>query len=414
MRVALHTTFTASRKEPLVTMMDRVHQAFLDAGLGEPAIRFSFAEGGVTTKISCVDRALKRHPELEKFVMAVPAIGGGTQAQASLPAIVPGAPGAVFQFPERRAIANGKKSPAPGEDLPYATLQSLASGVPRSFPFGQVSLHFSTPEFGNTPSTPAKPGEQAAGILITDSWWVNGRNRTLSAITVVDAPTVGKKLPPPPAAVGAVLAALGKARKTMQVPIAEPSASEPVVPVRLPSGVAVASPDPAAAVAARKIVADYRARMKEIVEQAALPHDLPSMAEALQNHVLGQTTGPKKPVLERSFKPMGYTCKGESATFTLRRRTPANLTLELSVDVGTWSRSVTPIFFVRGMGFKASLFLPVTANGLPTGNYPIGDGDRWQKIVENLAALVAELERTFVPEIEAATGPSPEWYQPES
>jgi hypothetical protein len=395
-------------------MMDRVHQAFLDAGFGEPAIRFNFAEGGVTIKISSVDRVLKRHPELEKFVMAVPAIGGEAQAQANLPAIVAGPAEAGFRFPERRAIANGRKSPAPGEPLPYATLQSLAAGVPRSFPFGQVSLHFSTPEFGDTPSTPAKPGEQAAGILVTDSWWVNGRNRTLSAITVVDAPAVGKKLLSPPAAVAAVLGALGKARKTMQVPIAEPASSGPQVPVRLPSGVAVASTDPAAALTVKKIVAEYRARMKDIVERAGLPHDLPPMAEALQNRSLGATTGPKKPVLERSFKPMGYICKGESATFILRRRTAANLTLELSVDVGTWSRSVTPIFFVRGMGFKGSLFLPVTANGLPMGNYPIGDGERWQKIVENLAALVAELERTFVPEIEAATGPSPEWYRPES
>src|SRR5271157_3361541 len=62
MRVALHTTFAASRKEPLVAMMDRVHQAFLDAGLGEPAIRFSFTEGGIARKVSSVDRVLKRHP----------------------------------------------------------------------------------------------------------------------------------------------------------------------------------------------------------------------------------------------------------------------------------------------------------------------------------------------------------------
>ena len=34
--------------------------------------------------------------------------------------------------------------------------------------------------------------------------------------------------------------------------------------------------------------------------------------------------------------------------------------------------------------------------------------------MENLGAMVTELERTLVPEIEAATGPSPEWYQPES
>ena len=41
MRVALLITFAASKKEPLVAMMDRVHQAFIDAGLGEPAIRFT-------------------------------------------------------------------------------------------------------------------------------------------------------------------------------------------------------------------------------------------------------------------------------------------------------------------------------------------------------------------------------------
>jgi hypothetical protein len=47
------------------------------------------------------------------------------------------------------------------------------------------------------------------------------------------------------------------------------------------------------------------------------------------------------------------------------------------------------------------------------GQYPIGDAGRWQKIVENLAALVAELDSSLVPEIERAVGPSPEWYQPE-
>jgi hypothetical protein len=276
MRVALHTTFAASKKEPLVTMMDRARQAFLDAGLGEPAIRFNFAEGLMASKVSLVDRALKRHPELEKFVMTVPAIPGAPPPPANVQAIGPGTPKAAILNLERRAISNGQKSPAAGQALPNETLQSLASGVPRSYPFGQVSLHLSTPEFGDTPSTPAKPGEQAAGILITDSWWVNGRNRSLSAITVVDAPTVGKKLPPPPAAVAAVLAALGKPRKTTQVPIAEPTAPGPQVPVRLPSGVAVASPDPAAALAVKPIVADYRARLKDIVERAALPHDLPS------------------------------------------------------------------------------------------------------------------------------------------
>ena len=37
--------------------------------------------------------------------------------------------------------------------------------------------------------------------------------------------------------------------------------------------------------------------------------------------------------------------------------------------------------------------------------FKYGNAEQWQKIVENLGALVAELERTFVPEIEAVTGP---------
>ena len=38
----------------------------------------------------------------------------------------------------------------------------------------------------------------------------------------------------------------------------------------------------------------------------------------------------------------------------------------------------------------------------------------WQKLVDNMAAIVAELDRTFVPAIEAAAGPAPEWFKPES
>ncbi len=48
------------------------------------------------------------------------------------------------------------------------------------------------------------------------------------------------------------------------------------------------------------------------------------------------------------------------------------------------------------------------------GQYPTGDAVQWQKIVENLAAMVRELDRSFVPEIEQAAGPSPAWYQPAS
>jgi len=119
-------------------------------------------------------------------------------------------------------------------------------------------------------------------------------------------------------------------------------------------------------------------------------------------------------VLVRAFKPLGYDCRGGSGTFTLRRRTSGNLTVEIELDVGTWSRSLTASFSVVGLGFKALYPLRVSKRAIAGGQYKIGNAERWQQIVDNLAALVAELDRGFVPAIEAASGPSPAWFTPES
>jgi hypothetical protein len=172
------------------------------------------------------------------------------------------------------------------------------------------------------------------------------------------------------------------------------------------------SANPETAAAVQQMVADYRARMPQIVQRAALSHDLPPQQEALRTN-LGVTAGPRKPALQRAFKPMGYTCQGGSGTFTLQRRTATNLTVELSLDVGTWSHLVTAAFRVMGVGFRATLLLPVTARSVIGGQYPIADADQWGRIVDNLALLVKELDRTFVPDVERAAGPSPEWYRPE-
>jgi len=107
--------------------------------------------------------------------------------------------------------------------------------------------------------------------------------------------------------------------------------------------------------------------------------------EALKSTSLGQTTASKKPVLVRAFKPLGYDCRGGSGTFTLRRRTSGNLTVEINLDVGTWSRSLTGFFKVHGL-----LPLPVSRRAAGGGQYPIGDEHRWQQIVANLAALGVE------------------------
>ena len=397
MRVALLSTFAASRKEPLAEMLLRVHQAFSAAALAEPTIGFNFGDSPIPGGVSSVDRVLKRHPELERFVTSA--------------APMPGVGGA-------RRISNGPLSPAKGEAVPFATLHAIAAGVPRSFPFHSVALHFHSPEFGDPVPEAARSAEMMTGVLVTDSWWVNGRNRSLSACTVVDADPANKKLPPLPVAVAAILAQCGKVRRTIQAPLftPTPNTSAGLVPgVRTPAGVMLASANPEAALKVQAITADYRARLAGIIERAAMPHSLPAAgADAYREVPLGVTAGPRKPALEEFFKPMGYSCRGNSGTFVLRRRTPANLTVELNLDVGTWGHQVLAMFRVWGLGFKALLSLPVAPNAVAQAQYPIGDAARWRKIVENLAALVRELDRTLVPEIEAAVGPSPEWYSPDA
>jgi hypothetical protein len=96
MLLALLTTFAASRKEPLATLLKRIHVAIIAAGLGELHIQFVLSDSSVPGGVSSVDRVLKRFPELERF------------PQQLVP--YPGSP-------ETKVISNGANSKASGETL---------------------------------------------------------------------------------------------------------------------------------------------------------------------------------------------------------------------------------------------------------------------------------------------------------
>lgn len=384
MQVALLTTFAVTKKEPLAMLLERIHAAFLASGLGEPTTLFVFSDSPVPGASSAIDRLLKKYPDFARFT--------GERA------VVP-------DTPPIRLVSNRPDVPGAHDSVPFSTLLEVAAGVPKSLPFHAVSIHFHAPAFGvQFPLPGLAPIDP--GVLVTDSWWVNGRNRSVRALTSVDAGAAGKKLPPLPERVAAVIAACGKIKSTVQVPLAAVDA-----PGARPQ---FARPSPEVARAVSGIVRDFRTRLAEIVERAAPPHDLPPALEALHAISVAETTGPKKPVLVRAFKPRGYDCEAGRGTFTLRRRTPGNLTVEIALDVGTWSKSLSASFAVKGIGFSARLPLPVSKRALEGGQYRIGDAAHWQKLVDNMAAIVAELDRAFVPAVEAAAGPAPEWFTPEA
>jgi hypothetical protein len=269
-----------------------------------------------------------------------------------------------------------------------------------------VSVHFGHEDFGRAAFMPGLA--PSTGVAIGDSWWVNGRNRSLTAFYVVEGDAASKKLPDPPAAIAAVLAGLGKPRKRSQfVAPAAPAAASATTAKNDDAAAQSAAPAEIARVV--PIVKKYRAGLPALVERIALPHDLPPAREALATS--RGASGPLKPTLVDAFKPRGFDCRGGSGTFTLRRRTKTNHVVEVDLDVGTWSRSVTFMFHVHGPGFAATLIPPVTAREAAR-QYPIGDTANWARIVANICAIVDELERTFVPEIEEAAGPAPEWFEP--
>lgn len=426
MLVAVFSIFAVSRKEAFVDVVERVHAAFIAAGFGEPTVRFSLSDPPLTAEIAAVQafagtkrvssiaRIVKRWPELERFARMAGAVGPG-RAQTHV----------MSNLTETGAI----------ETIDFAVLKEIARGVPKSSPCHAINLHFSAAGFSDGPQLPPMPDPRALGglmragvdigaghptspgISVHDKWWVNGRQRSLAALRIVEADPKAKKLPDAPPNVAAVLAASGKVRKTVQVPmVVAPTMAEPAA---VPMSSAAQSN---MGEAIRDVVRAYRAKMTALLE--TLPHDLPHQVEKVAPEG-SVSTGPKKPDLVRAFAPLGYDCRGESGSFRLERRTPGNLTVRLQIDVGTWFSAVTAFMQVIGMaggqGFKATLPLHASrqatrgeARGveLPS-QFPIGNAERWGQIVDNLAMLVAALDRTFVPEVEAISGPSPEWFRAE-
>jgi hypothetical protein len=384
MKVAVKMEFKADRKEPLGDLVRRAVALFEQNGI-EPRIAATFSDGpGGIRSTSAVERALRKHPHLARFER-----GDAPLAAAGLPPI--------------RRLTNEQ----PGDPFPIADILALADGVPRSLPFHAVNVHLEHTEFGEIGPLPGGPTPQT-GIAISDSWWINGRNRGLSALYAVEADPKSKTLPDPPPAIGAILAGLGKPRRKSQL----------ALPGVAPAAAAVASTqaaDPAQPAVARDmsliapIVATYRREMPSLIQRIGLPHDLPPAAEVRLTS-LG-ATGPLKPTLVEAFSRRGYDCHGGSGTFTIRRRTAANHVIDVELDVGTWSRSVTFMFHLKGPGFKATLLPPVGARA-DARQYPIGDTANWERIVANIGAIADELERTFVREIEAIVDPAPAWFEP--
>jgi len=210
MHVAVFSIFAASKAEALAVTLERVHAAFVAAGFGEPAVRFTLTDHFATTqtaiiqeitgskRVSSIARVLKRFPEFEQFAWATAVTAPGPAAIRMLSNLTPA--GTL-------------------EPVDFSALLEITRGVPKSFPFHKALLHFAAAGFSDGPEMPAvldrttisqlmRAGVDigaghptTAGISVQDAWWVNGRQRSMAALRIVEADPSSKKFPAPPAAV---------------------------------------------------------------------------------------------------------------------------------------------------------------------------------------------------------------------
>ena len=366
LQVGVITDIQIDKEEHSSDLMRRVHASFVHSKLGDLSVRFTMVDG-LGKKTSSVERAIRRFPELKRFEYAA-----RPWPQAEL----------------ERQIGNDLRSPLCGELVEFPTLLEIVSRVPHSFPFFSVSIRLTHPAFGPEPHANT-PRNLWPGVVIEDSWGITRRRVSLTAVAVVDADPASDAMLvlAPPAA--AVLYTCGKPKLTRQTLL--PGQRSDVA-------------DKVSAIAQ-----DLKVRMEEVVRQARLPH---AFSEEVDQPP-AKATGIRKPVLARAFQPLGYDCHGGTMmVLTCRRRTAFNLVVELHIDFGGRGDVVHPTYSVHGLGFSASIKLPVSLNSISRTLHWLVDAARWQQIVENLAALVAELDGTFLSDIEAAAGPSPAWYRP--
>lgn len=346
MLVRVENTYKLDKKERLGDTLRRLESLFQQAEVPYNW-EASFQESFGESSSTALERFFKRYPQHR-----------GLEQTVTIPGIIP------YQLQSLSANQ---------DTFPFALLCEVADGIPRSYPFPIAITNFTS-----NSSNPAT-------ITVALYSGALGRKATLTASYQTQIPDNAKAPAPPPSDLAPLFELLGKPAKSSRAPVeATPIDPRPLI----------------------EIIQTYRRRMLDISHEANLPHQLPPLQEAL---TVRAEPHPLKPTLVARFEPLGFSCKGGSGIFNLRRKTPGNHVIGLMLDVGTYSRLLTAQFEFFTLGYRAVIPLPVAAGTNPP-QYPIGSPEQWAKLVDNLATLLLWLEPTLIRELEAAAPPAPSWF----
>ena len=367
--------FLVRKPATAATSLRRCVDVFRQRGVGDALISYQFHDM-THRETSGIDRIRKQFPALDLDVHEAQADPEDTEEQETSDA-----------------------EPATVDSEVADMLCQVFDGIARRYPLLHASVFIHEIPWSRIdaafPDAPEAvtfdgPGTNWLGaISVRNDWWISSRMQSMHASIEVPPGADGqpRDLPQP---IAALLEELGKPRKgELQAYLSETERA------------ALEQKNERA----QQVMARYRDMVAETAARLEFPHRLP------HPHSAGQTMGwpllkigSYKPALTEVFGVIGYryeSSRSGNGVFKLTKRSPAGHELELSFEIGSYSRSAAGRLRISGEGWFAGATLVVTAWNNAYASYPIVDAEVWRKSLENIRVCVEYYERTFVPEIDA-------------
>ncbi len=396
MHVFQETTIKVVKAGKTGDVFSRVLELLKSEAAGEPKIRFRFEE---LDKDATSKRTIKRFPELKLYHYEQIGVLNNSTLQ-------------VFSNLDER-FSEPNANGAYGY-VPLEALETIASGIPRSYSFWHAQFIFEgLPQFdlrSNLETPPLaieKPyvlRSTVPGICLVSDWWTTRRQIHLSAMTVQDAPDDDvPDLPTVTPETRALLERLGKTSKPRQIIL--PNQTERAALEEKQS-------------LAQGIVDTFREDPFHRFKGTK-----PTPPESLRGATRGTTQfewkmanlpSPKK-VLTDTYKPLGFRYNSSDSgrgRYSFKKQTNENNRINVSFDLSPMMGEILGSFSLTGpaWGFGVSFqFLGVS----PYNDHiiPIVNEAALRYAAHTSSMQAIHLEETFAPQLEEIYGPAPAWFQ---
>ncbi|PYQ25701.1 MAG: hypothetical protein DMF56_26695 [Acidobacteria bacterium] len=295
----------------------------------------------------------------------------------------------------QRATIDGAPATVGGETA--GMLCEVFEGIARRFPLAHAVVYIH-----EIPWSVISQFPDAAEAVIPDSaidgchgaitvfnhWWTSSRMQGMHASIEVPLGAAGKPEDLPPA-IAALLKELGRHKKgELESYLSDAEHA------------ALTSKNEKAS----ELMQRYGTSLEDIAARLAFPNLLPHPTNAQESMTWPPAKiGSYKPALTEVLGAIGYryeSSRSGNGVFKLSKRSPVGYEIELSFDIGSYSRSACGSLSMSGEGWFASVILLVTGWKNNYAGYPIVDATVWRKIIENFRTSIEYYEHTFVPEID--------------